>query len=191
MILVNLVFYSTIASQAYFLSNVDRAKTNECDRDIWLTRILVLNGLLFYVTWTTIASLINLAIAIQYVADTDGTTAAYIALSLLLPTILIYFTLEIVFDRYLRYAFAVYPVIIWALSAVVANNWESDNPTGPNIFSLVLLVLTIVLALLRVILFIIFTKYCPLGVKNENTVLCRLRNTCCVMTYESVTTVAQ
>ena len=70
-----------------------------------------------------------------------------------------------VFDRYLRYAFAVYPVIIWALSAVVANNWDTDNPTGPNIFSLVLLVLTIVLALLRIVLFIIFTIFRPLRPK--------------------------
>ena len=88
LILLNLVFYPTIASLAFFLSKADGAKVY----DIWLTCILVLNGLLFYVTWTTIASLINLAFAIQYVADSDGTTAAYVALSLLLITVITYFT---------------------------------------------------------------------------------------------------
>ena len=107
-----------------------------------------------------------------YEGDTDGTTAAYIALSILMFTVLTYFMLEnTVFDRYLRYAFAVYPVIIWALSAVVAGNWETDDPTGPNIFSLVLLVLTIILVLFQIILFVIFTLFRPLQLKKENTVV--------------------
>ena len=128
LVLYNVVFYPIIASLAFFLSKADGAKVY----DIWLTRILLLNGLLFYVSWATIASLLNVSLAMIYEGHTDGTTAAYIALSILLFTVLTYFMLEnTVFDRYLRYSFAVYPVIIWALSAVVADNWETDDPTGP------------------------------------------------------------
>ena len=163
LILFNLVFYPTIASLAFFLSKADGAKVY----DIWLTRILVLNGLLFYVTWTTIASLLNVAITVEYDGDASGSTAAYIALSLLSATVLTYFILEnTVFDRYLRYAFAVYPVIIWALSASIAKKWSANDPSGVNIFSLVLLVVTIVLALVRILLFILFTLFRPLRPKS-------------------------
>jgi hypothetical protein len=89
--------------------------------------------------------LINLTAAVQYDADYNGSSAAYIALSLLAATVITYFILEnTVFDRYLRYAFAVYPVVIWALSAVLAKKWSSSNPSGVNVFTLVLVIVTIV-----------------------------------------------
>ena len=167
LILFNLVFYPTIASQAFFLSKAYGAKVY----DIWLPRILVLNGLLFYVSWTTIASLINVAAAAEYDGDASGSTAAYISLSLLLAAVLTYFILEnTVFDRYLRYAFAVYPVIIWALSASLAKKWNADDPSGVNIFSLVLLVLTVVFALVRILLFILFTLFRPIRSKTLTTI---------------------
>ena len=156
LILFNVVFYPLLA---FFLSRADGAKLY----DLWLTRILALNGLLFYTTWMTIASLLNLTIAVQYDADYDSSNAAYIALSLLLATVIFYFILEnTLFDRFLRYAFAVYPVIIWALSAILAKKWSSNDPSGVNIFTLVLLLITIVLALIRIVLFILFTVFRPL-----------------------------
>lgn len=148
---------------AFFLYRAHEAKVY----DLWLTRVLALNGLLFYATWTTIASLLNLTIAVQYDADYDGSNAAYIALSLLTATVLTYFILEnIIFDRFLRYAFAVYPVIIWALSAVLAKKWSSSDPTGVNIFTLVLLIVTILLAIIRIVLFFLFTVFRPIRPKN-------------------------
>ena len=123
--LFNIVFYPIITSLAFFLSrSADAAKRY----DVWLTRILVLNGLLFYATWTTIASLINLAAAVQHDANTNGSTAAYISLSLLTATVITYFLLEnIIFNQYLRYSFAVYPVIIWALSAVLGSHKHEER----------------------------------------------------------------
>ena len=168
LILSNLVFYPTIASLVFFLSRADGAKVY----DIWLTRILVLNGLLFYATWTTIASLITLTSAVYFEGNVGGYTAPYISLSILSAIVVAYFVLEnILFDHYLRYAFAVYPVVIWALSAVLASNWNSDDPSGPNIFSLVLLVLALVLSLLRIILFILYTIFRPLRPKPTNSVV--------------------
>ena len=141
LILFNLVLYPTVASLAFFLSHcTNTAKVY----DLWLTCILVLNGLLFYGSWTTIASLINLTAPVQYGADTSASTAAYISLSLLAATVVTYFVMEnTLFDRFLRYAFGVYPVVIWALSAVMAKKWDSGgDPSGVNIFTLALLILT-------------------------------------------------
>ena len=168
LVLYNIVFYPIIASLAFFLSRADGAKVY----DIWLTRILVLNGLLFHASWTTIASILNITLGLLYKGDVDGTDAAYIALSLLLSVVLTYFILEnTVFDRYLRYAFAVYPVVIWALSAILANNWDVDDPSSINIFSLILLVFTVILVLFRIIIFILFTLFRPLRAKSADTVV--------------------
>lgn len=164
LILFNLVFYPTIAMLAFFLA---RAASDAKLYDLWLTRILALNGLLFYATWTTIASLINLAAAVQYDADYSGSNAAYISLSLLTATVITYFLLEnTLLDRYLRYVFAVYPVIIWALSAVLQKKWNSNDPSGVNIFTLVLLIITVVLAILRILLFVLFMIFRPLRPKT-------------------------
>ena len=109
-------------------------------------------------TTKTIASLINLTAAVQYDADYNGSSAAYIALSLLTATVITYFILEnTVFDRYLRYAFAVYPVVIWALSAVLAKKWR--YPTGVNIFIMVLVIFTTVLSIVRIVLLILYTAF--------------------------------
>lgn len=165
LIIFNVVFYPTIAMLAFFLA---RATSDAKLYDVWLTRILVLNGLLFYATWTTIASLINLTITVQYDADYNSSNAAYISLALLTATVITYFLLEnTLFDRYLRYVFAVYPVIIWALSAVLAKKWNSDDPSGVNIFTLVLLIITVTLAMLRIVLFILFTVFRPLRNRPE------------------------
>ena len=161
LILFQFVFYPTIAMLAVYLYKVQsEAKVY----DLWITRLLVLNGLLFYTTWTTIASMINLAIALQYKADvTPSTAACAVSLPLLTAAVITYFILEnTVFDRFLRYSFAVYPVIIWALSAVLAANWGRKGASGANIFTLVLLILTVVLALTRIVLFILFTFFRPI-----------------------------
>ena len=163
LIIINLVFYPTIASLAFFLSRADGAKVY----DIWLTRVLVLNGLLVYATWTTIASLINLAASVEYDRGVSGSTASYISLSLLSATVITYFILEnSVLDRFLRYAFAVYPVIIWTLSASLVKKWNRSDPSGVNIFSLVLLVVTVVLTLVRILLFVLFIFFRPLRPRN-------------------------
>lgn len=165
LILFNVVIYPTIAALAIFL---DKAAGRAKLYDLWLTRFLALNGLLFYATWTTIASLINLTAAVQYDGDYNGSNAAYIALSLLTATVITYFVLEnTVFDRYLRYSFAVYPVVIWALSAVLAKKWDSSDPSGVNIFTLVLVIVTAVLAIVRIVLFVLFTTFRPIKNKTD------------------------
>ena len=62
-----------------------------------------LNGLAIYTTWTTIASLINLATALTYSGGVDQRAACLTSLSLLVIIHCTWFILEnFVFDRYVR-----------------------------------------------------------------------------------------
>ena len=109
--------------------------------DVILTWIFPINGLFFYATWTTIASLVNLAAALQYSpSNVSGTTSGTISLSLLLITLVVYFILEnTVLYRILRYVLSVYPVIIWALTGVLSAHWGVIGEERNSRFALGLL----------------------------------------------------
>ena len=134
--------------------------------DVILTWIFPINGLFFYATWTTIASLVNLAAALQYSpSNVSGTTSGTISLSLLLVTLVVYFILEnTVLYRILRYVLSVYPVMIWALIGVLAAHWGVEGEERNSRFSLGLLIIAIIAFIVRIILVVIFsirsfTKY--------------------------------
>ena len=137
--------------------------------DVKLTQILVLNGLFFYATWTTIASLLNFSIVLQHTSNVNPATVGTIILSLLTVLLLIYFSLEnTILDRYVRDVFAVYPVVIWALIGVVAKHWGKSGEERNSVFALVLLLVTAVLMLLRGCLLIFFYFFRKRGGIVEN-----------------------
>lgn len=116
--------------------------------DFYATQALVHNGIAFYATWCTVASLLNMTIAITYVHGVKAETAATIALIILTVEMIGWFILEnTILEKYLRYTISQYPVLIVALSAIISKHWDSSkrNP----IFTLVLLVLVLVLFVVR------------------------------------------
>ena len=159
--LINFFQYLTIAIIAYYLTKVEESATKV---DLWLTRVLPLNGVIFYGTWTTIASLINFAIVLEYNDGVSATDSGTVSLVLLTVIVLLYFTLEnTILDRFARYVFAVYPVVIWALIGVLSKQWNRDDENRRNqIYGLVLLIVVIIIAVVRVVLFVLFTFLRPL-----------------------------
>ncbi|XP_031558048.1 uncharacterized protein LOC116294562 [Actinia tenebrosa] len=118
--------------------------------DFYAIQALVHNGIAFYATWTTVASLLNMTIAITYVHDVANATASTVALVILTLEILVWFILEnTVLERFLRYTVSQYPVLIVALSAIISKHWNSDKRN--SIFSLVLLILVCVLFVIRIL----------------------------------------
>lgn len=76
----------------------------EAPTDLILYQILVQNGLGLYTTWTTIASLINLAIAYVHDGGVEDPAPSLIALLFLTFILLIWTLLELMFwDKYFRY----------------------------------------------------------------------------------------
>ena len=131
--------------------------------DLWISRLLVTNGLVIYATWVTIATLLNFGIVLQYFANVTPITTGVVVQWLLTLVIVGYFTLEnTILDRFARFIFMFYPVLIWALSGVLSAHWGQENPNTNPLLTLLLLLLAIILFITRGILVTVFFLFRPL-----------------------------
>ncbi len=176
--LFSIALYSTISVQAIWLYRMTPTlMTRKSYKiDLYVTRFLVLNGIFVYATWLTAATELNFAILLQDYIGYTSQTAATAALSVLSVVIVLYFVLEnTILDRFLRFVFIVYPVLIWALSGILSAHWETDSdeclllgkiPVSPSRvnprFTLGVLILTVVLFAVRIVLWVLFALFRPL-----------------------------
>ena len=139
-------------------------------KEIWLIRILVQNGVAFFATWVTIATFLNLAIVMNYVWGVGMTTSCIIALSLLAFDILLWFVLEtFVVDKYVRYTFSPYVVLIVGLSGSLSKNFDLDKNCATSIMTAVLLVVVVLLAIVKVVLVVYRHRKYPIkGTVNDD-----------------------
>ncbi|XP_022065400.2 uncharacterized protein LOC110961910 [Acanthochromis polyacanthus] len=121
--------------------------------DLWLHRVLIQNGVAIYATWTTIATLVNLAIVVSYDGNMSPPDAATLSLSILTVVLIVWFVLEnFLLDKYVRFILSIYPAAIWALSGVYTKNYNPAAPTRNNIFIAALLAIACVLFAARILL---------------------------------------
>lgn len=131
----------------------DQKILNKTKVDVWCQRFLVQNGLLFYATWTTVASLINVAVAMAYVGDVSVHTAGLVSLSILAVLALVWFVLEsFVISEYTEYTFTVYITLIIANSGIYAANNKSNGNEVVRDLSLALVIVSAVLLVVRIII---------------------------------------
>ncbi|XP_060596623.1 uncharacterized protein LOC132750632 [Ruditapes philippinarum] len=138
---------------------IDVLIKQERKSDVWLTRFLVQNGLGIYATWTAIATHLNFGFVLAYRSahDIGVKNSSTIALGVLSGFILLFLVTDWVFlDRYTRYTFTPYLVLVWALYGVLVNNYESGARN--TIFTIVLLAISGVAALVK--LFLMFWRHC-------------------------------
>jgi len=185
-LLLLFLLYGTVGMLSYHLyrSTPDLEKEGlRCD--LWLTRIVVLNGLALYASWVTIASCLNIGIVVQYYSPQPApatvealgsgsgggqgmstaleTNAGTVILALLAVVVLVYFVLEnTVLDRFTRFVVTFYPTVIWALIGVLVQHWNKEEDNRNNIFTAVLLGVVILLGCVRVVLLILFAFVRPL-----------------------------
>jgi len=128
--------------------------TGDGKADIWTQRILVQNGLLFYGTWTTIATLINFAVVLAYYVGTTTRVASLISLSLLGVLAATWFVLEsFVFHKYTEYTFSAYIVLMIGLTGILVNIFDLDKVVGG--LTLALLILSAVFFIARIAIIIV------------------------------------
>jgi hypothetical protein len=131
---------------------------------IWLYRILVNNGLAFYATWISVATTVNLAIAITY-AWTENKDREYwydisgvIGLSVVAVLLFGYFLMDIYFfEKYLRFTVSPYIQLTIALAGILSKNWNANKPAP--IFALCLLVIGSGLMFITKIVSTIYRSY--------------------------------
>jgi len=129
----------------------------------WCYRILVNNGLTYYATWLTCATLISLASSITYLwapseyIESYKETSGIISLSILTVILLAYFISDVYFfEKYLRWTFSIYIQLLWALSGIISKNWNlGTNACG--IFTLVLIIVVAILFIVKIIVTVLKT----------------------------------
>lgn len=125
-------------------------------KDIWMTRLFTLNGLAFYGTWCTIATLLNLVIVLQYVGLVDAYVCAWVALGILTLELICWFILEtFIFDHHLRYCFSPYIVLLVAFSGLLSKQYDPAAPATYIYYVFFLIALSAVLAVIKVLVMII------------------------------------
>ncbi|XP_041474658.1 uncharacterized protein LOC121423364 [Lytechinus variegatus] len=126
--------------------------------DLWIYRILVLNGLAIFGTWTSLATHINIAMVFIYDFGTSINVGSTIALVLLLIIVSVYAFLDLfLWDRYLRFNVLSFPVVIWAVSGVIDKRQdEVDFSVDANfILAAILLSVGVVAFILKIVLLIV------------------------------------
>lgn len=152
---LELTIYFSFKGLDIYIQSFPRKDEFPSTSDVWCIRLLIQNGLVFYTTWVSVATCLNLTIVIQYDLGANGSKAATGALCVLLLLIIGWFVLEnFVLEKYTRFVFTEYIVLIVALSGILKKNWTDGS--GNQAFVLSLLVLSSILLVVR--LFIILIK---------------------------------
>jgi len=121
--------------------------------EVWLIRFTLHVGLGAYITWVTIATLLNITIAIQYEGGMASDSAAMIALSIFAILLGLWFSLDMtVLDRYTRYFFITYPAATFALSGVLSKQWHPDQASA--IYVAVLLAVAGVMTIVKLVVMV-------------------------------------
>lgn len=110
------------------------------NQDVWIQRWLVQNALLFYATWTTVATLINFAIVLSYYMGLTTKKASIISLTILGGLASAWFFYENFTDfKYPICSFTPYIVLMIASAGIWVNIGEIDQVVGGISFLLLIL----------------------------------------------------
>ena len=155
---VALVFVNLMTCTLYICLVVSVRRLNEfgevmcrlkLQKEIWVIRLLVQNGLATFATWGSVAAIYNFAVVL--ISNTGVNVDAGVGSTVSLTV----FTLEIgawwimdnfVLEKYLRYLITPYLIILFSLVGIIEKNWD---PSATNC------IYTVTLALLVAVLFII------------------------------------
>ena len=147
------------------------ADVGSCDK--WCTRLLSLNALALSAGWAVICVFFHVSAVFGEDSDLHVETIATCVLCLLAAVTVSYFLLEAtILDRYLRFVFVVYPMVVWWLGGVLARQWndEFDDISRNNLLAFVLLVVFCGLFVVRLVLMVLFGCFRPLirgGIKDD------------------------
>ena len=164
-VIFGIFLYIAIGVEAKYLFDMIPAleSASKYKIDIYIARYLVLNSIAIYATWVTVATLLNFAIVLQYYADLSAANAGTVALSILTVELVVYFILEItILDAFARFVVIVYPVLIWANSGIISAQWGTEDNSRNSIFTLVLLIASVIIFITKIVLIIVFSFVRPL-----------------------------
>jgi hypothetical protein len=126
------------------------------------------NGLAFFATWGTFATLLNFTSFLTYVIKIEMTLSGTISLSIISLILVTYSILEnFILYKYLLYVITPWVVTMTALSGSLLKNWLYQHPTRNNIILFVMLMVSIILTLLKGAMFLVYHTLWSQKLGNE------------------------
>ncbi|KAK3106453.1 hypothetical protein FSP39_020390 [Pinctada imbricata] len=108
-------------------------------KEPWLVRFVVQNAFSFYAAWTTVATLLNVAMVMVYKGNVANDVACTIVLAILTFLIITYFILDVsIWDKFTRYTFTPNITFVVAVAGAISKNYDIDNKQRNSIFLVVL-----------------------------------------------------
>lgn len=125
--------------------------------EIWMIRIFHLNGIAMYGSWTTLATLLNFEMVLQYKSDVVAETGAWVTLVFFTIEIVAWIVLEhFVFDKHLRYCFTPYIILLVSFAGILAQNYKpSETVPAHIVYALVLLSLVVIATVVKIVIMIL------------------------------------
>ena len=110
---------------------------------------MVSNAFGMYGTWVTVATLINLGAITTYISGLPQNISSAVVLSVLTVEIMAFVLLDLAFlEKYTRFLFTPYLVLIWAISGSLQKNFDATKPN--SVITLMLLLVSIVMLLVKI-----------------------------------------
>lgn len=137
-------------------------------KDVWFTRLILLNGLAFYGTWGAVATVINLLQVLKYDAGVaDDYQCAWIGLGIVTFLVITWFVLEtFVLDWHLRYVFSQYITLIVAFTGVYTRPYNTPFDDDYEYFIVSILGMCCVLAAVKLLVMFIRGMRTPIQYKD-------------------------
>lgn len=159
--LFTLAGYTLTALQAIATAKYEDEIRKESKVDLILIYVLVQNGVDIIFSWTTVATLLNLAIALTYAPDAparmEQVNASTLSLSILMVIVIGWSIAEnTVFFRFFRFVYAWYGVLIWASTGILVKNYSPDSRNSK--LTIAVMVVAIVCLLIKIAVYLYRTK---------------------------------
>ncbi|XP_043923062.1 uncharacterized protein LOC122798300 [Protopterus annectens] len=170
-ITVAMIFYALIPYTCYMMLAISHQNCYKhglwlslySPWDLWSIRLLVHNGLAAYATWTSITTAITFGTVLKYKAGSEDSGISTAVLCSLFYELILWFLLEnLIFERYVRYTFTVYPVAILAMAGILTKNTKFDERNTNQVFTVVLLATSVIAFVIRFLSALCCGKFRPL-----------------------------
>ncbi|XP_039262708.2 uncharacterized protein LOC120338815 [Styela clava] len=156
LLMTTLFGYACSAINAIATTDNEKQLETESPADLICIRVLIQNGLDLFFSWTTVATLIGLAMTLTYDPNVPKNysqeDAGSICLYILGSLVILWSVLENTkFFSLFKYVYAWYFVLIWALSALIVKN--PDVSQKNTIITIVILCVAVVCLAAKITVF--------------------------------------
>ncbi|XP_052803429.1 uncharacterized protein LOC128233673 [Mya arenaria] len=145
-------------------NNIQRLEENGASKEIWFVRLFLQNGMAFFATWVSIATLLNFAVVLTYYWGVAMQASSSIVLGILCFEVIVWFILDhFVFDKYVRYTLTPYIVVVVALVGSYLKNYDLDDNYRNSIFIVALLAFSSLVLLLKFVIMFVRARTRPIA----------------------------